>query len=719
MLSNASVGLAVTTPDGVVLSANPTFNKLIGFAKGECDGRPLEEFACLEARDELRTYIAQATKRRRGIAKPIEVRLQRKGGGGLWGRIAITALRDDGAAKAEHLVVELAGIEEQKAAEKASSINVTRMNYALESAGQGVWDFDFNTRETFYSKTWRALRGFSEDEEIDGSQEVWLARVHPDDRERIRAMMPDVSDPTKQHNSYEYRERRRDGKWIWIMSRGQIHDWNPDGTPARIIGIDTDITKLKEDEARNAKEAERTFRKNLSVLRKAQEAAEVAQQYALSLARHDTLTGLANRRVFAEALENAIAEVKASAGPRAIMIVDLDRFKPINDLYGHAAGDAVLCEVAKRLSEVVRGGDSVARFGGDEFAVVCESPPDGKGIEGSAARIARRIIKAIERPIPCADTMVEISASVGVAICPADGETADALFHKADMAMYRAKQRGRGSFCFYDVSMEAELLDQAELEADVREAVSKGQIEPHYQPLVMLSGNQVVGFEVLARWHHPVRGNVAPDVFIPVIERLGLMASFTYAILRRACREARDWPGQVSIALNVAPAHLSDPLLPTRILSILSETDFSPKRLEIEVTEQAVTNDLEAAQRTVATLQSLGIRVSLDDFGIGYSNLSNLREFHFDKIKIDRSFVQSMKDNVENARLVRSIIGLAKNLGLPTVAEGIEHIDALRNIIEGGGEFGQGYYFAKALPASEALALLRKSPNADSTKSVA
>jgi EAL domain-containing protein (putative c-di-GMP-specific phosphodiesterase class I) len=222
---------------------------------------------------------------------------------------------------------------------------------------------------------------------------------------------------------------------------------------------------------------------------------------------------------------------------------------------------------------------------------------------------------------------------------------------------------------------------------------------------MQLSESRLIGFEILARWHHPARGDVPPDAFIPVIEQLGLMAEFTYALLRRACIDARAWPSDITISLNVSPIHLSDPLLPVKILAILSETDFPPKRLEIEVTEGAVARDVSLARSAIATLRGLGIKVALDDFGTGYSTLYQLREFHFDKIKIDRSFVQSMETDSGNARLVRSILDLARNLGLPTIAEGIEHRDAMRQIIEGGGEFGQGYYFGKAMTAADAEAM--------------
>ena len=270
------------------------------------------------------------------------------------------------------------------------------------------------------------------------------------------------------------------------------------------------------------------------------------------------------------------------------------------------------------------------------------------------------------------------------------------------MAMYRAKEEGRGAYRFFNHSMEIALRERIGLEEDVRRAVIGREIKPHYQPLVMLSENRLVGFEVLARWHHPTRGDVPPEIFIPIIEKLGLIGDFTYDLLRRACIDARGWPSTITIAINISPLHFADPLLPVKLLAILSENDFPPTRLEIEVTESALVADLETARGALVTLQDLGIKISLDDFGTGYSSLYNLRELHFDKIKIDRSFVLAMGSNAGSAKIVHSVIGLAKSLGLPTIAEGIEHGDAMDQIVQSGGEYGQGYFFGKAMPAGEA-----------------
>ena len=521
------------------------------------------------------------------------------------------------------------------------------------------------------------MRGFGLDEKIDASRDAWLARVHPDDRARIIDQADRQNSGELAQNSFEYREQHRDGHYIWILSRGKAVEWNPDGSVARIIGTDTDITSLKEAEARAAEEKEQTYRKHVAALEKAHEAAEAAQKLAQSLARHDALTGLPNRRVFAEVLEAARLQADRGGAQFAVLSLDLDRFKPVNDIYGHQAGDDVLREVATRIGAVVRAGDTVARLGGDEFALIMHCVNLDEEPAAAAALLADRIIDAVGRPISIGDRCVDVGASIGIAICPMDGTDPETLLRAADMAMYRAKEEGRGTHRFFQRSMEDALRARLALEEDVRSAVAKEEIEPHYQPLMLLAEKRLVGFEILARWHHPTRGDVEPELFIPVVEKLGLIAELTYSLLRRACLDARNWPPEITIALNVSPKHLGDPLLTAKILSILSETAFPPERLEIEITESALVSDLPAARTALVALQELGIKISLDDFGTGYSNLYNLRELRFDKIKIDRSFVLSMETNVESAKIVHSVIDLAKSLGLPTIAEGIEHVQTI------------------------------------------
>lgn len=469
---------------------------------------------------------------------------------------------------------------------------------------------------------------------------------------------------------------------------------------ARIPSVDRD------DEIGSLAQAFQRFRQSAQALEEAYTATKLAEQVADRLARHDSLTGLANRRMLSSRIDNLMcAADTAKCATHFVYVIDLDRFKAVNDLHGHEGGDTVLCTVAARLRALVREEDVVARLGGDEFAVVARV--EGTPAFDNAAQLATRIGEMIRAPIQIGHSEVEVGSSIGIALCGRDGHDAATLLRAADAAMYRAKSRRCGDFQFFEESMQEDLRCLAALELDVRNAVAQHAIEPHYQPLVDLRTNRTYGFEILARWTHPARGSVEPDTFIPVIERLGLATTFTLSMLRRACRDARLWPGRMTLALNLSPHQLADPLLPAQLLSVLSEESFEPSRLEIEITESALVGDLPTAKSIIDNFRRWGIRVSLDDFGTGYSSLHHLRELHFDKIKIDRSFIQSMLSDAESAKIVDAILCLSDGLGLTTLAEGIESAELQQALTQRGCAYGQGFLFGKAVRAEEVAGLLR------------
>ncbi|MDO3529538.1 EAL domain-containing protein [Ralstonia pseudosolanacearum] len=423
------------------------------------------------------------------------------------------------------------------------------------------------------------------------------------------------------------------------------------------------------------------------------------------LARHDPLTGLYNRRVLAAELEAAIAESRVTGCPYLVLIIDLDRFKPVNDLRGHRVGDIVLCEIAERLKDALRRSDTVSRLGGDEFAVIAKA--DRGSYAESAINLAGRLLAEIRKPVMIDGNRIEIGASIGIASCPSDGSDAEGLLRSADIAMYRAKREARGSFRFFEQRMDEELREQRELEVDVRAAINNGLVLPHYQPLIDIRNNHLYGFEILARWQDPVRGAVPPDIFIPVAEQLGLIPRLTSSLLRHACSDAVRWSNdKIRLSINISTSQLKDIRLPDQLLAILDAESFPPPRLEIEITETALVGDIETAKAVLSALRVAGITVALDDFGTGYSSLYHLRELKFDKVKIDKSFVQSMQSNNESDKIVEAMIGLAKCLGMPAVAEGIEDRASLDHLIFKGCDFGQGFYFGKAMSAEKAKALL-------------
>jgi diguanylate cyclase (GGDEF)-like protein len=452
------------------------------------------------------------------------------------------------------------------------------------------------------------------------------------------------------------------------------------------------------------------FRINVLALEKAHQAASAAEALAHRLARHDALTGLPNRRVFSADLEAALGFAQKGIATYSVFLLDLDEFKKINDLQGHQTGDTVLCEIARRLESVVRKSDTVARLGGDEFAIIAKGESTLHDHLESAKRLAGRLLAAIRQPILVGGSPIEIAASIGIVTCRAEASDVNYLLRAADIAMYRAKQSGKLAFRFFEQSMDDEMRDQEALERDLVSAVAAGEILPYYQPLIDMTHHRICGFEALARWNHPERGFVPPDIFIPMIEQLGLMTTFTATILRQACRDARQWPEQVRVAVNFSAGELKDPELANRIVTILNEEGLAPSRLEVEITETALVSDIHGAKTILAALQRHGITICMDDFGTGYSSLYHLHELKFDKVKIDRSFVQAMQNNNESEKIIDAILGLTNSLNLPTVAEGIENSIVLRQLMEKGCGIGQGYYFGLAMTGTHARELLLTGP---------
>jgi len=434
-----------------------------------------------------------------------------------------------------------------------------------------------------------------------------------------------------------------------------------------------------------------TVRKSM-LLRGAIKARMAAELLAEATARHDALTGLANRRLLHERLDAALV-ARDTRAPFAVMLIDLDRFKPINDVHGHAAGNAVLCAVADRLSQIVPPGSTVARLGGDEFVVLSPCGMDYDALTD----LAQQMIAAIQMPVEWNQARVEVDSTIGIALANEDGQESDALLHQADTAMYHGKREGRGTFRFFQTGMDVAQKVRARLESELRTAIARDEIAPYYQPIVALPARELVGFEVLARWNHTSRGLVPPDDFIPIAEETGLIGDLFYGLLRRACVDAQSWPPHLQMAINISPRQLRDHQMPTRILAILTETGFAPSRLETEVTESALINDLEAARSILTSLQSLGVKIALDDFGTGYSSLYHLKELKFNKLKIDRSYVTNLKQGSERAKLVDAIIQLGASLSLQTTAEGIETDTNLDWLSDQGCDFAQGYYFGRPM----------------------
>ena len=431
-------------------------------------------------------------------------------------------------------------------------------------------------------------------------------------------------------------------------------------------------------------------------------ARRAAEDIARKMARHDPLTGLPNRRYFNEKLDEVLADVADDRHRAAVLMLDLDGFKAINDMHGHLVGDKALTEFAERITVAAKGA-LVARVGGDEFSII---QPKINSLDEPAA-LARRIVKAVAEPFRIADTETALGVGIGIAVSPDDGVTADDLVRRADLALYRAKAEGHSFTRFFEPAMDAHVERRTTIERELRAAVADQNIEVHYQPLVHLDGDRIIGFEALARWTSPTLGVVVPNVFITIAEECGLIHRLGDQLLRTACRDALDWPSDFTLAFNISPLQLRDPTFGLRVLGILGETGLPPARLELEITESAIVGDALLAQRMIDQLRAAGVRIALDDFGTGYATMSQLLAFRFDKIKIDRSFVSNLDSGSDSKIIVRAIIGLANGLGLTTTAEGIETDVQLAGLKADGCVEGQGYLFGKAIPAAQIPGLLR------------
>ncbi len=421
------------------------------------------------------------------------------------------------------------------------------------------------------------------------------------------------------------------------------------------------------------------------------------------MAHHDALTGLANRVLFREHMDGALLRVEHHAEHFAILCLDLDEFKDVNDTLGHPVGDALLKIVAARLRDCVQDHDIVARLGGDEFAIL----QAGGDQPRRAADLAARIVEVVGQPFEVDGHHIVVGASIGIAVVSQDGMNPDQLLKNADMALYRAKKDGRGIYRFFEPEMDSALKSRRALVVDLRTATGNGEFELYYQPFVHLERNEISGFEALVRWHHPERGIVGPAEFISVAEETGLIVEIGEWVLHKACRQAMMWPASIRVAVNLSAAQFKGRDLADLVAQALAQSGLDPRRLEIEITESVLLQDGEATLNMLHRVRDLGVRIAMDDFGTGYSSLSYLRSFPFDKIKIDQSFVRELSRRSDCLTIVRSIASLGTGLGMTTTAEGVETLDQLAQLRAAGCTEVQGYLFARPLPADRLILSLR------------
>ncbi|MEA2488629.1 MAG: hypothetical protein QOH21_421 [Acidobacteriota bacterium] len=547
--------------------------------------------------------------------------------------------------------------------------------YALSARGanDGLWVWDLGTKEVYYSPRWKSMLGH-EEEEIGSRPEEWFSRVHPDDAEILRSAVDLHLRGVTPHLESEHRMRCRNGEYRWMLSRGlAVRD--AAGVATRIAGSQTDVTERK-----------------------------LAVERLTHDAFHDALTQLPNRALFLDRLARAIeAHRRYPESLFAVLFLDLDRFKVVNDSLGHLLGDELLVEVAQRLSALVRSSDTVARLGGDEFAILI----DGIDHETDAVRTARRIQDALLVPFRVGVQEIFTTVSIGIALSTTGYRDPQDVLRDADIAMYRAKARGKARHEVFDTAMHDRTVELLGFETDLRRAIERGELRVYYQPVVELGSGRVAGFEALLRWQ---RGDtlVSADAIISVAEETGLIVPIGDWVLREALRQAGEWDG-LDMHVNLSPRQLLQPDVVERVAAAIAESGIAPERLHLEVTESVLIENAETAAGLLRGLRDIRVRLSLDDFGTGYSSLSSLRQFPFDILKIDRSFLLDA-DATRADEIVRTVSTLARVLGMDVVVEGLETLDHVERMRGLGVPYAQGFYFARPLPPDEVALTLASTP---------
>jgi len=590
---------------------------------------------------------------------------------------ALNAGANDCITRSAEFVIVLARIRAQlslKHAEEALRKSEERYALVARGANDGLWDWDFITNKIYYSSRWKAMLG-CEENEVQNTPEEWFRRIHPDDAVRVRSDLAAHLKELTPHFEAEYRIKHKNGNYLWMFVRG-IAIRGKLGKAYRMAGSQTDITRGK-------------------VV--------------------DVLTGLPNRVLFMDRLSRSFERAKRNFNKSfALIFLDLDSFKLINDSLGHLIGDQMLVAIAGRLESTVRSCDTISRYsrnhtiarlGGDEFTILLEDIPNSL----DATRVAERISHELAEPFTVNNQELYLTASIGIAMYNKGYKAPEELLRDADTAMYSAKARGKGCYEIFDSDMRANTIARLQLEDELQRGMERQEFEVYYQAVVGLETEKILGFEALVRWNHSSRGMIPPCEFVPVAEETGLIVRLGQWVFETACQQARIWQTRfaaevpLSININLSSRHFLQSDLIRHCKSVLNETQLSHSSLILEVTESAMMSDPETAISMMRQLKSLGIKLALDDFGTGYSSLSYLHRFPLDSLKIDRSVVARI---MEDDEIIRIIITLGRNLGIKVIAEGVETIEQVKKLRQLGCKYAQGYFFSVPLNASAATDLL-------------
>ena len=560
------------------------------------------------------------------------------------------------------------------------SQNQERYSLAMQASNDGLWDWDLKTNKILYSDRWKEMLGFNDDEISDTADE-WLSRVHPEDHDRVRASIDAYLEGTTSNFEIEYRIRHFSDNYLWMMAKG-LAIRTSDGRATRFAGSQTDVSERKSNE-------------------------EQMKHDAL----HDTLTSIPNRTLLLDRIRQSL--VRRKRYPKtsfAIIFIDLDRFRLVNESLGHIHGDELLQLISARLKETIPISDTVARLGGDEFSILLQDINSVRDVEV----IAKDIQNLFSKPFFLGDREVFASASMGIAHSDNDYKTPEEILRDAELAMYRAKREGKSQSIVFQPQFRQSSLSPIDLDTDLRRALDRDEMELHYQPIISMRDRTISGFEALLRWSHRSRGVISPNEFIPLAEETGLIYDLGQWVLGKACKQIAAWnkskkkEDQLEISINLSSRQFSDPNLVEGIVENIEKSGFNAEFLKIEITESALMQNAQRSVSMLNQLKDLNIKVCVDDFGTGYSSLSYLHTFPIDTLKIDRSFVHDMSRNFRNMEIIRTIIMLAHNLKLDVIAEGVETGEQDAQLSALGCQFAQGFYFSRPINSSDAALLIQQ-----------
>jgi diguanylate cyclase (GGDEF)-like protein/PAS domain S-box-containing protein len=613
-----------------------------------------------------------------GIKHLHQAEMKRKNEDCFYAEYSLVPLEDDHD-KCIGWVIIIRDITARKQAEETLRESQERYMLAMRGANDGLWDWDLKTDDIYFSPRWKNMLGYEEDE-ISNSPQEWFQRIHVDDRSSVRIAINSHVSGASSHLQIEYRIRHKDQSFRWMLCRGlAVRD--QDGIAYRMAGSQTDVTDQKK--------------------------AKEQLQYD---AFHDNLTGIANRALFLDRLGMAIEHNKRRKDYMfGVLFLDLDRFKNINDSLGHLIGDQLLVQIATRLKGCLRSGDTLARFGGDEFVMLLE---DIEKIEDTV-KVAHRVQQQLEKPYIINGQKVFTSSSIGIVLSTIGYQSTDEVVRDADIAMYEAKSQGRARITTFSVDMRKKAMARMELENDLHHALDRNEFFLEYQPYISLHDNRIVGFEALLRWQHPLRGLIFPNEFIPVVEESDLIFRVGHWVLHEACSQMSKWHQQFKmknpprINVNISSRQFSQPDFLDEIKEILEQTGLPPESLGLEITENVLMDPSANVDEVVKNMQKLGVKLQIDDFGTGYSSLGYLQRFPIATLKIDQIFINRLDSNGDRANIVKTILALANELGMEAVAEGVENLTQLEKLKEMKCPYVQGYYVSKPIDQEHAFEMLK------------